>query len=210
MRPSGFRDRVVLTGRYVELVPLSRGHVAGLARAGADESVWEFLRIGPGRTEEEMGRLVDVLLDLEARGEVMPFAVHALPEHRPVGMFRFLDIDRDDRRVEVGTWLDPLVWRTPVNTEVKYLGLRHAFEVEGVRRVQLKTDSRNARSQVAIERLGATREGTLREHIRRRDHSFRSSVVYSVLANEWPGVRSALEGQLARPWPPGPGGAPSA
>ena len=123
-----------------------------------------------------------------------------LPERVVSGMFRFFDIDRASRWVEVGTWLDPAVWRTPVNTEVKYLGLRYAFEEEGMHRVQLKTDSRNVRSQQAIERLGAVREGLLREHVRLPDGSLRSSYVYSVLESEWPSVKRNLEARLARPW----------
>jgi RimJ/RimL family protein N-acetyltransferase len=184
-------------------VPLERRYIPDLAHAGRDPEVWRLLRIGPGRTLAEMTALVDEFLEAQESGSVLPFVVLLLRDRRPTGMFRFLDIDRENRWVETGTWLDPTVWRTPVNTEVKYLGLRYAFEEEGVHRVQLRTDSRNVRSRRAIERLGGVREGVHREHIRLRDGSYRTSLVYSILAPEWPGVKRRLEEKLARPWSPG-------
>jgi N-acetyltransferase len=205
---TGFRPPVTLTGRYVELVPLERSHIPGLAHAGRDPAVWEFLRIGPGRNLAEMTAFVDGMLAQQAAGSILPFTVRSLPERVPVGFFRYLDIDRENRWVESGTWLDPARWRTPVNTEVKFLVLRHAFETEEYHRVQLRTDLRNERSQHAIERLGAVREGIHREHYRRPDGSYRTSVVYSILAAEWPAVRQRLEAKLARPWPGADSSAP--
>jgi N-acetyltransferase len=197
-----FREPVTLLGRYVELAPLSRSQIPGLTVAGRDPEIWRLLRIGPGRNETEMTALVEEMLRDQEAGTVFPFAVLRLPERTPSGMFRFLDIDRENRSVELGTWLSPTAWRTPVNTEVKYLGLRHAFETERFHRVQLRTDSRNVRSQRAIERLGAIREGVHREHFRLRDGTYRTSVVYSILAPEWPRVRADLVAKLARPWSP--------
>jgi N-acetyltransferase len=199
---TGFHPPVTLEGRFVRLVPLVEGHGPGLARAGRDPAVWEFLRIGPGRNEAEMAALIGELLALQRVGSVLPFTIVALPDGRPVGIFRYLYIDRENRSVETGTWLDSAVWRTPINTEVKYLGLRFAFEEENVHRVQLKTDRRNERSQRAIERLGAVREGVHREHYRLRDGTYRTSVSYSILEAEWPWVKQRLEARLARPWPP--------
>jgi N-acetyltransferase len=201
MPGTSFRPPVTIEGRFVTLVPLDREHVPDLARAGRDPEVWKFLRIGPGRNEAEMRALVDQLLALQSAGSVLAFAVLALPERRPIGMFRYLFIDRENRSVEIGTWLDPGVWRTPVNTEVKYLGLRYAFEEEGVHRVQLKTDLRNERSQRAIERLGAVREGVHRGEYLLRDGTRRTSVCYSILVSEWPAVKQRLEEFLSRPWP---------
>lgn len=198
--PTGFRPPVTLTGRFVALEPLARGHVPQLARAGRDPEVWRLLRIGPGRTEAEIAVLVDEMLSRQATGSVLPFVVLRLPERVVSGMFRFFDIDRGNRWVEVGTWLDPAVWRTPVNTEVKYLGIRYAIEEERMHRVQLKTDSRNVRSQRAIERLGAVREGAFREHVRLRDGSMRTSFVYRILESEWPSVKQRLEERLRQPW----------
>jgi len=117
-----------------------------------------------------------------------------------VGIIRFLDIDRANQRVELGTWLDSRYWGSPLNAQAKLLMLAYAFEEEGVHRVQLKTDSRNLRSQRAIERLGAVPEGSLREaHLVRNDY-FRTSLYYSILAPEWPGVKRRLEERLAIPW----------
>jgi N-acetyltransferase len=198
---TGFRPPVTLAGRFVRLVPLARDHVSGLARAGRDAEVWRFLRIGPGRNETEMGALVEELLALQDVGTVLPFTILVLPDGRPVGIFRYLYIDRENRSVETGTWLDSAVWRTPVNTEVKYLGLRYAFEEENAHRVQLKTDLRNERSQRAIERLGAVREGIHREEYLLRNGTYRTSVCYSILATEWPRVKHRLEAHLARSWP---------
>jgi N-acetyltransferase len=203
MPGTSFRPPVTIAGRFVRLLPLERTHVPDLARAGRDPEIWRLLRIGPGRNETEMGALVDQLLALQEAGSVLAFTVLGLAERRPVGMFRYLHIDRENRWVEIGTWLDSAVWRTPVNTEVKLLGLRYAFEEEGVHRVQLKTDLRNERSQRAIERLGAAREGVHRGEYLLRDGTYRTSVCYSILAPEWPGVQRRLVESLARPWTTG-------
>ncbi len=198
--PNCLQSLPTLTGRYVTLVPLEGYHVAGLAYAGRDEEVWRYLRIGPARDVPAMTELVSSLLAGRDRGEVQPFAILSNAEQRPVGIVRYLDIDRANNLVELGTWIDSALWRTPVNTEVKYLALRHVFETEKVHRVQLRTDSRNHRSQAAIERLGAVKEGVLREYILRPGGYRRSSVCYSILSSEWPQVRGNLEGKLARPW----------
>lgn len=198
--PDCFRRPPTLVGSHVTLVPLALEQVPGLTFAGRDPEVWRYLRIGPGLDRESMAELVSSLLAGRDRGEVQPFAILSRSEGRPVGIVRYLDIDHQNSQVELGTWIDSTLWRTPVNTEVKYLALRHAFETEGLHRVQLRTDSRNVRSQRAIERLGALREGTLREYILRPGGYRRSSVCYSILAAEWPGVRGRLEDLLARPW----------
>ena len=118
-------------------------------------------------------------------------------------MTRYLEIDRDHRRVEVGgTWYAVSHQRTPVNTECKRLLLGHAFDVEKVQRVQFKTDLRNLRSQRAIERLGAVREGVLRDHMQMPDGFTRSSVVYSIVRREWPEIRARLDALLTRSWSP--------
>jgi len=212
MTGSGFRPPVTLLGRYLELVPLARAHAGALAAAGWDPEVWSFLRIGPGHPPEvaEMEAFLDELLGYQAAGELLAFTMELLPTRTPVGIIRFLDIDRPNRSVEVGTWLDSRYWRSPLNTEAKLLVLRYAFEEERVHRVQFKTDARNVRSQKAIERLGAVREGMLREaHLVGRGY-FRTSLYYSILEGEWPAVRRGLEEKLERPWeraapPPKPG-----
>jgi len=199
---TGFRPPVTLKGRYVDLVPLSRSHASDLARAGADPEVWKYLRIGPGHPPSvaEMELFLDELLAMQSSGELLAFSIVYRPEGRPVGIIRFLDIDRPNLAVELGTWLDSRFWGSPLNSEAKLLMLTYAFEDEKVHRVQLKTDVRNARSQRAIDRLGAVREGALREaHLVHGGH-YRTSIYYSILAAEWPDVKRRLESSLARPW----------
>jgi len=202
MSGNGFRPPITLRGQYLDLVPLERSHAAALAEAGQDPEVWQFLRIGPGHppTPSEMAGFLDQLLALQAKGEVVPLTMMFLPERSPVGIIRYLDIDRPNRSVEVGTWFDSRYWRTPLNTEAKLLTLRYAFEEEHVHRLQFKTDARNVRSQVAIERLGALPEGALREAHFVRNEYFRTSLYYSILEAEWPDVKRGLEAKLARPW----------
>jgi len=199
---TGFRPPLTLTGRRVDLVPLTLEHVAPLARAGADPSIWRFMTVGPRQTPAAMEDLIRLLLRRQAEGTDLAFTVVDKSDEVPIGMTRYLEIDRGHRRVEIGgTWYAPSFQRTPVNTECKRLLLAHAFDVEGVQRVQLKTDLRNLRSQRAIERIGATREGVLRDHMLLPDGFVRSSVVYSVVRAEWPSVRTRLDAMLARPWP---------
>jgi RimJ/RimL family protein N-acetyltransferase len=202
MTGNGFRPPITLRGRYLELLPLERAHAAGLSEAGRDPEVWEYLRIGPGHppTPQEMEAFIGQLLDLQAAGEVVPLTMVLLPERRLVGIIRFLDIDRANRAVEIGTWIDSRYWKSPVNSEAKLLMLGYAFEQENVHRLQLKTDARNVRSQVAIERLGAVPEGALREAHLVRNNFFRTSLYYSILASEWPAVKRRLVERLARPW----------
>jgi RimJ/RimL family protein N-acetyltransferase len=122
-----------------------------------------------------------------------------MQEHnRAIGSTRYLDIQTQNRGLEIGwSWLTPTVQRTGVNTECKYLLLRHAFEQLGMIRVQLKTDSRNLQSQRAIERLGAVKEGTLRNHMILPDGYYRHSVYYSIIESEWPTVKAGLEEKMA-------------
>jgi N-acetyltransferase len=199
--PLGFHPPVNLEGLHVTLVPLERAQLPELIPAGADPQIWTLLRIRHGDTPEGMAGLVNDLLGLQEAGEVLAFAVRARKDARIVGIARYLDVDRANRWVEVGTWLSPSVWRTPVNTELKLLLLRHAFDVEGVHRVQFKTDTRNLRSQRAIERLGAVYEGDRRDHYRFPNGNYRTSRYYGILSSEWPAVRERLEHALQRPWP---------
>jgi RimJ/RimL family protein N-acetyltransferase len=199
--PLQFRPPFTLTGPHVRLVPLVRADLPELTAAGSAPEIWPLLRIQHGDTPEGMAALVDDLLTLQAAGEVIPFTVRWGREGRIVGVARYLDIDRANRWVELGTWLHPSVWRTPVNTELKLLLLRHAFDVEKVHRVQLKTDDRNGRSIRAIERLGAVYEGERRDHYRFPDGRYRTSKYFSILEGEWPTVREHLQAFLKRPWP---------
>ena len=206
MRPESFRTPITLAGRYVELVPLERAHANELWRPASIPEVWQYLRSGPVRTERDLEAVIDQVLEAQAAGTDLAFTTRRLPSHRAIGQTRYLRIDRPNQWVEIGgTWLDPAYWRTPVNTEAKLLMFRHAFEDEGAHRVQLQTDLRNERSQRAIARLGAVREGVLREDVELTDGTLRSSVYFSVLASEWPSVRLRLETELKTPWDSAPG-----
>lgn len=188
---------VTLSGRAVRLEPLSLEHVPGLARVGLDESIWRFMRYGWIQSEGQMRQWVEELLRLQQAGSDLPFAVIHLESRQPAGSTRYLEISHRDRSVEIGgTWYGLTFQRTVVNTECKYLLLSHAFERLGCIRVQLKTDLRNERSQRAIERLGAVKEGVLRNHMLLPDGTIRHSVYYSIIESEWPEVKRRLEAML--------------
>ncbi len=191
---------ITLTGQFVQLEPLSLDHVADLAVAGAYPDIWRYMPYPVVRNEADMRAQIEDLLSRQARGTDLPFAVRNLADGRAIGMSRYLDIQIANQMLEIGgTWYTPALQRTAVNTECKWLLMTHAFETLGCLRVQIKTDLRNERSQRAIERLGAVREGVLRDHMRMPDGYQRSSVYYSVLAEEWPSVRDRLRGWLDTP-----------
>jgi RimJ/RimL family protein N-acetyltransferase len=191
---------ILLAGRLVRLEPLTPGHAPALFEAlTADPSVWRWLTMPPPQTEAEMGALIADDLTMQARGELVPFAEIELATGRAAGHTTYMNISRRDRGLEIGgTWLGKPWHRTGINTEAKYLLLRHAFEELGAVRVQLKTDARNLQSQAAIERLGAVREGLLRKHMLTQHGFVRDTVMFSVIDSEWPAVKARLEGLLAR------------
>ena len=191
---------VTLTGRLVRLDPLAMAHAPDLAQAGQDEEIWKYMRYGLVNTVERMQAMIQDLLNAQARGTDLPFAVIHRDSDRAVGMTRYLYIEPANRALEVGgTWYSVQYQRSGVNTECKFLLLQHAFETLGCIRVQIKTDLRNERSQRAIERIGAVREGVLRDHMILPDGTVRSSVYYSILAREWPAVKDRLAGLMDRP-----------
>jgi N-acetyltransferase len=184
---------VTLTGKLVCLEPLRLEHAPGLAAIASDESIWTYMRSGPVDTLEKMEHSIQDLFSKQARGTDLPFTVFHIADDHPAGMTRYMNIEPENNALEIGgTWYAPQYQRTGVNTECKFLLLQHAFEVLGVNRVQIKTDLRNERSQHAIERIGFVREGVLRDHMVLPDGYARSSVFYSILAGEWPGVKERL------------------
>jgi RimJ/RimL family protein N-acetyltransferase len=189
---------VTLTGRHVRLEPLTEGHLSDLFTAGGkDEEVWRWQGGPAPQSEAELGDTLRELLAAAEQGMYVPFAVIHLGSGRAVGWTTFSDVDVRDERLEIGwTWYGRAHWRTAVNTEAKLLLLGHAFEELGMGRVQLKTDHMNRRSQDAIARLGAQREGVLRRHRRRPDGTWRDSVYFSMLADEWPAAKERLEARL--------------
>ena len=190
----------VLQGRHIRLEPLSRAHVPDLfAAAGHDDEVWRWLSVPTPRSEDELRVILDDRLREAESGESVAFAVHDLASGKAVGWTTYLEIAPGDERLEIGwTWYARAVWRSAVNTEAKLLLLTHAFEDLGMGRVQWKTDHLNTRSQNAIARLGAQREGVLRRHRLRPDGSWRDSVYFSMLADEWPAARARLTDRLAK------------
>jgi len=191
---------VTLEGRMVRLEPLAERHVADLSQAGADDSIWEFMPYGRVTTTDRMLAFVRDTLARQARGTDLPFAVVDQTTGRAIGGTKYLDIQPAHRGLEIGgTWYGLAYQRTGVNTECKRLLLTHAFETLGAIRVQLKTDLRNERSQRAIERIGATREGVLRENIIMPDGYRRSSIYYSILGHEWPLVKERIDRPANRP-----------
>jgi N-acetyltransferase len=188
---------VTLTGRHIRLEPLALAHVPGLALVGRDDSLWRYMPYGDTHNPAFMHNWVAELLERQTHGTDLPFAVIHLASETPIGATRYMDIQAAHHGLEIGgTWYALEHQRTAANTEAKYLLLRHAFEALGVIRVQLKTDARNERSQRAIERLGAVREGVLRDHMLMPDGHRRSSVYYSILDNEWPRVKVGLAEKL--------------
>lgn len=183
---------IVLEGRNVRLEPLRPHHAEALLRAGQAPEIWAWM---PARlsTSEAVDRFIADAVRAENAGAEYAFAVVSVKDERVVGSTRYMDVQAVHQGVEIGwTWYSPDVWAGPVNPEAKFLLLRHAFETWSARRVQLKTDGLNARSRSAIAKLGAQYEGTLRNHRRRPDGTFRDTVMFSIVDTEWPAVKERL------------------
>jgi len=185
---------VALHGKYVRLEPMTEAHIPALAEIGVGQDFWHFMVYGDMKTEADMRAWVRDILSRAEKGTDLPFVAVELKSGRVAGATRYLNIMPNDRGLEIGgTWYGSEFQRTAVNTECKYLLLKYAFESLGAIRVQLKTDSRNVRSQKAIERIGGVKEGVLRNHMILPDGTIRHSVFYSILDSEWEGVKGRLE-----------------
>jgi RimJ/RimL family protein N-acetyltransferase len=188
---------VTLEGVHVRLVPMTPEHVPALWRAGGDPELWR-LTMAQVHGEADMRRYVEEALRAQAQGTALPFVTTLADTGEVIGSTRFGNADVTHRRVEIGwTWIAPRWQRTPVNTEAKYLMLRHAFATLGCLRVELKTDVLNQRSRNAILRIGAREEGVLRKHQVTEGGRVRDTVYFSVIDDEWPEVRTRLERMLA-------------
>jgi RimJ/RimL family protein N-acetyltransferase len=201
-QPDDWYALPVLDGRLIRLEPLAAEHAAGyLAAAGegadADE-VFRWMYPAPPRDLDEAREHIAVALAARARGERFAYAQLDAVTGEFAGTSSYYDIDPAVRTIAIGhTWLGMRWWRTGHNTESKLLMLTHAFDTLGAARVVWHTDIHNTRSQAAIERLGATREGELRKHRIRRDGSWRTTVQYSMTDDDWPAARDFLTGRLA-------------
>jgi RimJ/RimL family protein N-acetyltransferase len=189
-------EPVTLEGRHVRLEPLSLDHHADLCAVGLDEELWRWIPTQV-RTASDMRAYIELALRTQAEGSALPFATIDRASGGAIGSTRYGNIDRLHRRVEIGwTWIGRPWQRTAVNTEAKYLMLRHAFETLGANRVELKTDSLNERSRRAILRLGAVEEGVFRKHMVTESGRVRHTVYFSIIDEEWPAVKARLEGKL--------------
>lgn len=186
----------VLEGEFVRLEPLTLGHLGGLCEVGLDEELWRWTAADI-KTREDLEKYVRVALDEQKRGISLPFATVEKSSKKIVGSTRFGNIDVKNRRVEIGwTWIGKNWQRTFVNTEAKFLMLRHAFEVWKCIRVELKTDVLNEKSRTAIKRIGAKEEGILRKHLIADSGRVRDTVYYSLLEDEWQDVKMNLEAKM--------------
>ncbi len=191
---------VTLEGSVVRLEPIRREH-ARLFWEVAKSDAEDIFRWIPTtmKTPDDFERLIAKAFEEQERGESVVFATVEREYGRAIGSTRFMNIDRNNRRVEIGwTWIAPAWQRTPVNTEAKYLMLRHAFEMWKCIRVELKTDALNQKSRNAILRIGAKEEGTLRRHLITWSGRVRDTVYFSILDDEWPQAKTKLETMLAR------------
>lgn len=190
---------VVLYGDAVKLEPLDPAHAEDLLAAGADPEIWRFMPIPQPGSVAEVRRWIDEAWKLASTGDQLPFALVDPNTGRAVGSTRYMDIHRSWRSLEIGwTWLAASAQRSAVNTEAKLMLLKHAFEDQGALRVQFRTDGRNLRSQQALERMGAVREGVLRKERITYDGAVRDAVCYSILDEEWPAVKERLTARLTR------------
>jgi RimJ/RimL family protein N-acetyltransferase len=199
-KPPAFDPRpVTLTGEHVRLEPLRMEHAAELFEAIRDPEVFRYLSMAPFADVDETGRYIRSALDLQIRGEHLPWLTRRLSDGKAVGTTRFGAIDRANRSVEIGwTMVGPEARRTAANTEAKLLQLRHAFDTLGAVRVWLKTDVINERSQRAIQRIGATLEGVIRNERFLPNGRLRDAKYYSITDRDWPVVKERLLRQLAR------------
>ncbi len=188
---------VVLKGAHVRLEPLCESHHAGLSAVGLNPELWK-LNISQVLDAEQMMRYIRTALSDQEKGTALPFATIEKATGTIVGSTRYMNIDAAHKRVEIGsTWIAPPWQRTAVNTEAKYLMMRHAFETLGCNRVELKTDMLNTKSRNAILRIGAKQEGILRSHMVTWSGRLRDTVYFSVIAPEWPEVKANLDAKMA-------------
>jgi RimJ/RimL family protein N-acetyltransferase len=188
---------VVLLGSIVRLEPLAEAHLEGLAEVAFDESIWHWTIARPTDVDGLRAWLESAVANAAA-GSELPFATIEASSGRPIGSTRFMSIVPEHRRLEIGwTWVAPPWQRRGANKEAKYLQLRHAFEELGANRVEFKTDSLNERANPALHAIGATFEGTFRNHMIMPDGRLRHSNYYSVTADEWPDRKAKLEARIA-------------
>ena len=187
---------VTLESSWVRLEPLRLHHLEALWEVADDPRVYEHLPVR-FKAKHDMERFILDSLRREDADSSLPFAIWSKADNRFVGSSALFDFSDERRAMEIGwTWHTPAVWGTKINLATKFLLLEHGFERLDLVRIYLKTDINNGRSQRAIEKLGAKREGVWRKHMKRPDGTWRDSIFYSILDDEWPVVKRALEERL--------------
>lgn len=183
----------LLENDIVKLKPMEIGDVEGIFEAACFKEIWKHMPISIDGIEDVF-KYVENSLKTKQMGSEYPFVIMDVKTNKIIGATKLMDIVEPHKRGEIGfTWLTPYYWRTAVNTNCKYLLLTYCFEVLGWKRVQIKTDHENVRSQKAIERIGATKEGILRNHMIRKDGTTRHTVMYSVMIDEWTELKNHLK-----------------
>lgn len=186
-------EPIQLHGNTVSLRQMTMDDIEGIYECCQDERIWAHLPITL-TTKENVQTYVEQALVNKEKGMEYPFVIVLRETNKIIGSTRFLDISTEHKRLEIGyTWLHPAYWRTPVNTECKYLLLSYSFEHLQFQRVQIKTGHENSQSQKAIERIGAKKEGVLRNHMIRPNGKIRHTVMYSVIKEEWPETKHHIE-----------------
>jgi RimJ/RimL family protein N-acetyltransferase len=191
-------EPVTLDGSLVRLEPLSLAHVPALAEVALDARIWRWTIARP-TTEAELRSWAETAIAGRESGTELPFATIDRASGRAIGSSRYMNIVLEHRRLEIGwTWVAPPFQRTGANREAKLLMLSHAFDTLGCKRVEFKTDALNEPSRTALLGIGATFEGIFRKHMVMPEGRMRDSAYYSVIDDEWPRVRAALEAGLRR------------
>ena len=190
---------ITLSGRFATLEPLEQHHLPGIIEAASDGKLWTlFFTTVPN--PDNIQTWFDIAIGLQKEGKALPFVIRENFSGNIVGSTRYCNVDAANKRLEIGyTWYAKRVQRTAINTECKLMLLRHAFEDLHCNAVEFRTDWFNQPSQRAIERLGAKRDGVLRNHTILPNGRVRDTVVYSILDSEWNGVRQNLTFKLERP-----------
>lgn len=186
-------EYIQLENEFVRLKPMGLEDVDGILAVARYNEIWNYLPISI-ETKEDVVKYIESSLQAKQKGTEYPFVIIDPKTNHIIGSTKLMDIFSNHKRGEIGfTWLTPEYWRTAINTNCKHLLLSYCFEELGWNRVQIKTDHENLRSQKAIERIGAKKEGVLRNHMIRKDGTKRHTVMYSIILDEWLDVKSHLE-----------------